>query len=294
MVREQLHRRRLQRRSRDGPQRLPGGVHRNGNGVVLAINGFAADSRQFPYARADLAPLTPDELLSRPASDPELVDVISLTDFYRLRASIFARAPARPGLHGYATAAPHAPGGGASPDVVFETMKCNGGEPISLSAVRDALYLRPLILGLSASAGDVGAAKRALPPDAFFTLAPVSADLKGLNRLRGTQLWVPETAPDGIPVGGIPMLEAVLPLGLARPIALPPVEIASINDTCGNFSGWQPFPVDELTRRYGARANYMEIARQKTADLAAAGYLLEEDEAAAIHEVEAQLPEDFQ
>jgi hypothetical protein len=93
-------------------------------------------------------------------------------------------------------------------------MKCNGGEPISLSAVRDALYLRPLILGLSASISDVAAAKRALPPDASFTLAPVSADLKGLNRLRETQLWVPEAAPDGVPVGGIPMLEAVLPLGL--------------------------------------------------------------------------------
>jgi hypothetical protein len=187
-------------------------------------------------------------LLSRPASDPELVDVISLTHFYRLRASIFARAPARPALHRYATAAPHAPGGGASPDVVFETMKCNGGEPISLSPVRDVLYLRPLILGLLASIGDVGAAKRALPPDAPFTLAPVSADLKGLNRLRGA----PETAPDGVPVGGIPMLEAVLPLGLPRPIVLSPVEIASINDTC-NLSGWRPFPVDELRSRYRAR-----------------------------------------
>jgi hypothetical protein len=271
-----------------------GAFTRNGNGVVLAINGFAADSRQFPYARADLAPLTPDELLSRPASDPELIDVISLTDFYRLRASIFARAPARHGLHRYATAAPHAPGGGVSPDVVFGTMKCNGGAPVSLSTVRDALYLRPLILGLSASIRDVGAAKHALPPDAPFTLAPVSADLEGLNRLRGTPLWAPETAPDGAPVGGIPMLEAVLPLGLPRPIALPPVEIASINDTCGNFSGWQAFPVGELTRRYGARANYVEIARQKAAELAAAGYLLEEDEPAAIHEVEARLPGDFQ
>jgi hypothetical protein len=38
----------------------------------------------------------------------------------------------------------------------------------------------------------------------------------------------------------------------------------------------------------------MEIARQQTADLAAAGYLLEEDEAAAIRKVKAQLPEDFQ
>ena len=83
-----------------------GAFTRNGNGVVLAINGFRAEHEQFPYARASLAPLLPNELLSRPASDPKLVDVISLTDFYRLRASISARAPAPPGLHRYATAAP--------------------------------------------------------------------------------------------------------------------------------------------------------------------------------------------
>jgi Alpha/beta hydrolase domain len=264
---------------------------RNGNGVVLAINGFAAHE-QFPYARADLAPLMPGELLSRPASDPELVDVISLTDFYRLRASLSARAPAPPGMHRYATAAPHASGGAALPEVVFGAMKCNGGTPISLSAVRDALYLRPLILGLSASIGGGETAKR-LPPDAPFILNAVPAELEGVNRLDGTALWTPKSAPNGMPLGGIPMLEASLPIGLPRPIALPPVEIASINDTCGNFSGWEAFSVDELTRRYGDRARYIEMARQKTTDLVAAGYLLEEDEAAAIREIEAQLPENF-
>ncbi len=270
-----------------------GAFTRNGNGVVLAINGFAPGNQQFPYARADLAPLTPDKLLSRPGSDPELVDVISLTDFYRLRASISARAPAPLGMHRYATAAPHASGGAALPEVVFGTMKCNDGAPISLSTVRDALYLRPLILGLSASIGGTGTAKRALPPDVGFTLAPVSAELEGLNHLGGTVLWAPETGPDGMPIGGIPMLEAALPLGLPRPIAVPPVEIASISDTCGNFSGWRRFSADELTRRYGARAAYMGLARQKAADLVAAGYLLDEDQTAAIRQVEAQLPEDF-
>jgi Alpha/beta hydrolase domain len=146
---------------------------------------------------------------------------------------------------------------------------------------------------LSASISDAGAVKRALPRDAPFTLARVSADLEGLNRLDGTSLWAPETGSNGAPVGGIPMLDAALPLGLPRPIALPPVEIASINDTCGNFSGWLRLPVDELARRYGERANYIELARKKATDLVAAGYLLEEDEAAAIHEVEAQLPADF-
>ena len=114
-----------------------------------------------------------------------------------------------------------------------------------------------------------------------------------MNRLDGTPLWAPQTGPDGAPVGGIPMLEAALALGLARPMALPPVEIASINDTCGNFSGWQAFSADELTRRYGGRANYIEQARQKAADLVAGGYLLDEDKMAAIRQVEAQLPEDF-
>jgi hypothetical protein len=104
---------------------------------------------------------------------------------------------------------------------------------------------------------------------------------------------MPNAAPNGMPVGGIPTLESALPLGLPRPIALPPVEIASINDTCGNFSGWEAFSVDELTRRYRQRAHYIEIARQKAAELVAAGYLLDEDEAAAIREIEAQLPENF-
>jgi Alpha/beta hydrolase domain len=96
-----------------------------------------------------------------------------------------------------------------------------------------------------------------------------------------------------MPLDGIPTLEAALPIGLPPPIALSPVEIASISDTCGNFSGWEPFSIDELTRRYGERDHYIEMARQKTVDLVAAGYMLEDDEAAAIHEIEAQFPENY-
>jgi len=269
-----------------------GAFTRNSNGLVLAINGFAAEHEQFPYARAGLAPLAPGQLLSRPASDPVSVDVISLPDFYRLRASISALAPAPHGMHRYATAAPHA-SGNVPPEAVFGNMKCNGGAPISLSKVRDALYLRPLILGLCASISETRPAKRAFPLDAPFALEPVSAELEGVNRLNGTPLWTPKVASNGMPQGGIPTLEAALPLGLPRPIALPPVEIASINDTCGNFSGWEAFSIDELTRRYGERAHYLEMARQKAVDLVAASYLLEEDEPAAIDEIEAQLPENY-
>jgi len=270
-----------------------GAFTRNGNGVVLAINKYAAGAHQFPYARNDLGPLAPDELLSRPGSDPELIDVISLTDFYRLRASLFARAPERPGLRRYATAAPHASGDARTPEDIFQTMKCNGGAPIELSRISDALYLRPLILGLFDSIGDEGAAKRDLPPDAPFMLAPAPADLEGLNRLGATPLWLPKTVPSGAPMGGIPMLEAALPLGLAEPPVLPPAVIGSIGETCGNFSGWRPFPADELTRRYGPRANYLALARRQAAELVRDGYLLDEDEAAAVRQVETQLPNDF-
>ena len=168
-----------------------GAFTRNGNGVVLAINRFAEGDRQFPYARNDLAPLAPAELLSRPASDPKLIDVVSLTDFFRLRASLFARAPEQPGLHRYATAAPHARGGAAPADTVFQTMRCNGGAPIALSTISDALYLRPLFLGLFRSIGEESEVKRDLPPDAPFVLAPAPADLAGLNRLGATPLWIP-------------------------------------------------------------------------------------------------------
>src|SRR5580658_10182449 len=84
------------------------------------------------------------------------------------------------------------------------------------------------------------AAKRDLPPDAPFILAPAPTDLEGLNRIGATPLWIPERGENGAPMGGIPMLEAALPLGLAEPPALSPAFIASIADTCGNFSGWRP------------------------------------------------------
>jgi len=59
------------------------------------------------------------------------------------------------------------------------------------------------------------------------------------------------------------------------------------------FLGVEAFSVDELTRRYGRRANYLEQARQKAVQLVASGYLLKEDEVAAIQDIEAQLPEKF-
>ena len=43
-----------------------------------------------------------------------------------------------------------------------------------------------------------------------------------------------------------------------------------------------------------ARArDYLKLARDKAAELVRAGYLLDEDEAAAVRQLEAELPTDF-
>ena len=270
-----------------------GAFTRNGGGVVLAINGFAHGKPQFPYASPNDPPLTPVQLLSRPKSDPVMVDVASLTDFYRLRASVFARARSGARLHRYATAAPHAPG--AMPAaVVFGTLKCNGGQAVPLNPTSDALYLRPLLLGLAKAIGVATPSQRRLPPDAPFDLEPAPPALKEIARLPGVPLWTPAIAANGAAAGGVAMIEAILPLGVADPPALPPVGLASISDICGNFSGWKAFSAGELERRYGSRADYLRRARSQAARLVRQGYLLKQDEAAAVAQVEALLPAAFE
>jgi hypothetical protein len=50
--------------------------------------------------------------------------------------------------------------------------------------------------------------------------------------------------------------EVALPTGRPEPVALSPCGTASIDDVCGNFGGWQPFPADELVARYGSADDY--------------------------------------
>ena len=265
---------------------------RNGNGAVLAINRFAGGGSQFPYLPTDLAPLTPAELLAHPASDPLVADTSSYTDYFRLRASVFARAPANRGLHRYATAAAHAPGGLVPADVVFGAMKCNGGVAVPLNPTSDGLYLRPILLGLAHAIGARTTGAK-LPADAPFPLVPATPVLQFIARLGDTPLWIPALTADGTVSGGVPLLSARLPLGTPVPAALPPVDVGSITSTCGNFSGWQPFTALELRRRYGSRTTYLALARRLAGDDVAAGYLLARDVPSAIEELEALLPSSF-
>ena len=40
-------------------------------------------------------------------------------------------------------------------------------------------------------------------------------------------------------------------------MSLPPVQVATIPDICGNSGGWQPFSAAELASRYGDVEGYL-------------------------------------
>lgn len=263
---------------------------RDGAGNVLAVNRFAGKGRQFAYLPLDRGPLTPAELLHRPGSDPLLVDVTALTDYYRVRASIFARASGPANLWRYATAAAHAPGGTVPPAMVFGTSRCNGGTAIPLNMINDGPYVKALLFELAARIGVATGAPHALPPSAGFALTPAAAGQSGVNGLPDKPLWLPRMS-DGLPQGGIGLPEVLAPSGRAIPPALPPVTTASINATCGNYGGWQPWSPAELRARYGSRADYAVLVRRAVAALVAQGFLLREDAATVFQRTMSAVPE---
>lgn len=252
-----------------------GVLTRNGGGNVLAINAAARGGAQFPYLPLGAAPLSPRALLRHSRSAPVMVDVLAFTDFYRLRASLFTTAPGVKQLHRYAVAAPHASGGGVPPSLVFGTLGCNGGRAIALNPLDDAAYVRKLFDDLL---GQIGAKPKpgpGLPPERLFRLtAPGQAVI---NPLEGQRLLVPRLDAFGMPLGGLPMVEALLPLGRPRPPAISPVGTRSITDVCGNFGGWEPLSAAELTARYGNLAGYSAQAARLLAAQVARGNILPAD-----------------
>jgi hypothetical protein len=80
-----------------------------------------------------------------------------------------------------------------------------------------------------------------------------------------------------MPIGGIPMVEAALPLGRPLPPAISPVGTRWIADVCGNFGGWLPFSSAELRRRYGSAAVYNAQVADHLSKQVEAGWVLPED-----------------
>lgn len=252
-----------------------GVLTRNGGGNVLAINAAAKGGAQFPYLPFGDAPLSPKALLRHSRSAPVLVDVLAFTDFYRLRASVFSTAPGVKKLHRYAVAAPHASGGGFPASLVFGTLGCNGGTAIPLNPLDDAAYVRKLLDDLLGQIGAKARSGAGLPPERLFRMtAPGKAVI---NPLAGQRLLVPRFGAFGMPIGGVPMVEAQLPLGRPRPPAISPVGTRSITDVCGNFGGWEPFSASELKAMYGNLAGYAERADRLLAAQVSRGNILPAD-----------------
>jgi len=245
-------------------------------GNWLALNRLADDGApQYPYVRPERAPLTAGEILTRPESDPFYVNVTSYTDYYRLRGSVFASAPLPGRARHYDVPAPHGPGDPAWASLVFESMGCNGGVEIPLNPVQSTPYVRALVAGLVAEPA-------ALPASRWFELGPAPPPSPHFHALDGVELQVPLVDEDAHPVGGLRIPDAELPLGRPEPVALSPCGMRSIDDGCGNFGGWQPYPAAELLVRYGSADDYTARYAEVVDGLVDEGFVLPRDRDAAV------------
>jgi hypothetical protein len=239
-------------------------------GNWLAINKLGDDGEhQQPYVRPNGVPLRADQILTRPDSDPFMVDIASYTDYYRLRASVFASGPSPACAVRYNFPGPHAP---ATPELTaaFVTLGCSGGELVPLNPVSSIPYVRALLMGLARD-------HDSLPPSRQFELGPGPEPSPYFNALPTVELLVPRVDGDGQPRGGVRFPDVELPLGRPEPVALAPCGTSSITDTCGNFGGWQPFSADELRRRYGTIDHYGERYAGVVDGLISDGFVLERD-----------------
>ena len=282
----------------------------NGHGNWLAINQLGDDGQpQDAYVRPNGVPLTPEELLSRPQSDPILVNVGAFTDYYRVRASLFHEQLPHPGVHHYDWPYPHASLFMVSGnDFPFVEKGCNSGVIKQLNPVDMRPYLRKIVSGLawelnssdvdddsdsdsdSDSDGDNG-----LPQQRFFKLGPAPPHPPAscaestasdpectFNPLPGAILATPVVDEDRQPLGGVRFPDVELPLG--RPDATPLSHTGTLNsgDLCGNFWAWEPFGRKELRKRYGSVDDYEDAYEEVIEDLVDGGYILEDEADAMI------------
>ncbi len=267
-----------------------GAIAVDGVGGWLAINRIAADRHAAfkPYVDPNGAPLTRQQLLHRPATDPVYVDIANFTDFYRLRAGLTSVAYSSPTFRRYDFPSPHAVG---SADRIG---RCNAGQPMTFNTLRYFPYMRALVLGLEKAVG-VKAAQgaRDLPASKVFALGPAPAGVAWFNPLPGVDVKTPQLDADGWPVGGVRFPESDQPLGRPFPPSVSPVGTTSIDSTCGNLGGFQPF--DAATR--AARgltdpAVYAARYRASLDRLVAEGFLLPEGAPAMLEAARKAFPRD--
>jgi hypothetical protein len=252
-------------------------------GNWLAINQLGDDGEaQQPYVRRNGRPLPANRVLSRPRSDPFVVDVVTYTDFYRLRAALARdRDPPRQ-TRRYELPAAHLPTFFVDDAFVFETLACNDKHVVPLSPLDYRPYLRAVFVGLE---GELGMSRRRLPASSMFALGREPASSPYFNDLPDAEVRVPETDGDGQPRAGVRFPDVDVPLGRLEPAAIPPVSTAGITAVCGNFGGFQPFTAAELEQRYGTVDDYEARVRPRVDRLVRRGLLLPVDRSSIIEDL---------
>jgi hypothetical protein len=257
-----------------------GAIAIDGVGDWLALNNLEAQlsGTESPYLDPRETPLLPAQMLSRPATDPDFVDVANYTDFYRVFAGLSDTGYSSPRYHRYDWPSPHAVG--AISATAAAVPGCNDGIPVVLNPIGYVPYFRAILVGLAHDLGVPAAASAlALPANATFTLTPSTSAMQNINLLNGQNVPIPVVDGNQMPVGGVRFPDAVDPLGEPGPVSLAPVVTNSIDATCGNFGVFTPYTGAQLSVRYGSKANYLALYDTQIQSLIAAGYLLSSDEA---------------
>jgi hypothetical protein len=259
-----------------------GAIAVDGTGNWIALNQLAEANKsdEYSYLVPNGKPLTAEELLIRPQSDPYYIDVANYTDFYRLRASVTDRLPPSSRMRRYDWPSPHAAAPIDQTGGSARAGRCNGGVLVDLNPISYAPYLRAIVFELERALG-VQSAKNAppLPATTLFKLGPAPASDSNFNPLPKVMLEIPMTDADDQPVGGVRFPEVDHPVGRPTPVSLPPVVTTSIDATCGNLGEWQQFTAAQLTERYGDQEKYLNLYAASLDKLIAAGYVLTSDRA---------------
>jgi hypothetical protein len=244
-----------------------------GSGNWVAINQLADDGEaQQPYVRPNGRPLPISSILTGSKSDPFMVDVVTYTEFYRMRAAL-ARDPDPPKRsRQYELPAPKAPTALFDETFVFDRLGCNDKTVIPLNPLDYRPYLRALLAGLE---GELGRGDHRLPPSTRFTLGAEPPPSSHFNDLPGADVAVPELDGEGQPVAGVRFPEVDLPLGRPEPPAIPPA--ITTTNVCGNFGGYQPFAAADVERRYGTASDYERRVQPLVDRLVRRGWLLSSD-----------------
>ena len=264
-----------------------------GGAGYVPINQVAAEHGVSPDAETadagDLAPYTWDAVLTRPASDPKVLEVFTTTEYYIRRGSLITERPETfpPSIRHYdlagtnhlALATLGLAGLGMTEELLWMPANqggwgLNGGERTGLNYTDLGPYLRASLIIL-----DAWVAEGVEPaPSAIHPLRPADPTELG-NPMPGVTLQVPVVDELGNPIGGVRVADVEAPLG-----SFTPPWLTGDNVISRSSGGFRPLPATELKRRYPDREAYLASYGRAVDCLIEQRFLLAEDRDAILRQ----------